>query len=209
MEKHRIALHYAGPLLSEIAQFQELASLKLAGGATMRKLSVVFVLTLLCGYLAIANPKTTKSQDRDNEGNESTASLVITQVIGKADFEEGQRFFFPETVVHFGDQDLTLQAAIEEAQSWRRVAPDFAIEVVSIESQCDRVMVHWRASGTNTGTGEGIPEPTGKHIRTHGTAVFLFANGRIAESWLRWNEDSVVQQLLGNGGDNDGDEDDN
>ena len=177
----------------------------------MRKLSVVFVLTLLCGYLAIANPKTTRSQDRDhdNEGNERTASLVITQVIGKADFEEGQRFFFPESVVHFGGKDLSLQAAIEEAQSWRRVAPDFEIQVVSIESRCDRVMVHWRATGTNTGTGEGIPEPTGKHIRTHGTGVFLFANGKIAESWLRWNEDAVVRQILGkNGNDNDDDDDD-
>lgn len=173
----------------------------------MRKLSVVFV-ALLCIYLASANPGATKSQDRDNdkgnEANERTASLVVTDVIGKAQFEEGQRFFFPEATVHFGNTDLDLRAAIEEAQSWRRVAPDFEIKVVSVESRCDRVTVHWTASGTNTGTGEGIPEPTGRHIRTHGTSEFLFANGKIAESWLRWDEGAVVRQLLGlDGGDKD------
>ena len=165
----------------------------------MKKLSVAFVLTLLCSYLAIANPGATKSQDRDrdNEQNERTASLVITDVIGKADFEEGQRFFFPESVVHFGKTDLDLRAAIEEAQSWRQVAPDFEIKVENVESHCDRVIVHWTATGTNTGTGEGIPAPTGKHIRTHGSSEFLFANGKIAESWLHWNEDEVLRQLLG------------
>jgi predicted ester cyclase len=174
----------------------------------MRKLSVVFVLTLLCSFLAIANPGATKSQDRDNDANERTASLVITDVIGKADFEEGQRFFFPDSTVHFGDKDLSLRAAIEEAQSWKRVAPDFEIKVVSIESRCDRVIVHWRASGTNTGSGEGIPEPTGKHIRTHGSSEFLFANGKIAESWLHWNEDAVRRQLLGGDRNDDDDKDD-
>lgn len=165
----------------------------------MKKLSVAFVLTLLCSYLAIANPGAAKSQDRDrdNEQNERTASLVITEVIGKADFEEGQRFFFPESVVHFGKTDLDLRAAIEEAQSWRQVAPDFEIKVENVESHCNRVIVHWTATGTNTGTGEGIPAPTGKHIRTHGSSEFLFANGKIAESWLHWNEDEVLRQLLG------------
>src|SRR5215469_1798342 len=171
----------------------------------MRKLSVVFVLTLLCSFIAIANPGANKSQDRANEENERIASLVITDVIGKADFEEGQRFFQPESTVHFGDKDLTLGAAIEEAQSWRRIAPDFEITVVNIESRGDWVKVHWKASGTNTGTGEGIPEPTGKHIRTHGSSEFHFVNGKIAESFLRWDEAAVIRQLLGEDQDDDHD----
>ena len=163
----------------------------------MRKLSVVFVLPLLCSYLAIANPRATKSQDRGNEENERIASLVITEVIGKAQFEEGQRFFQPDATVHFGDKDLTLRTAIEEAQSWRRLFPDFEIKVVSVGSRGNRVTVHWRASGTNTGTGEGIPEPTGKHVRTHGSSEFVFANGRIVDCSLHWNENEVLRQLLG------------
>ena len=162
----------------------------------MHKFSVAVLLALLCSYLAIASPRAAQSQDRNNEKNETIASLVITDVIGKADFEEGQRFFQPESTVHFGDKDLTLRAAIEEAQSWRRLFPDFEIKVVGIESHGNRVRVHWRASGTNTGTGEGIPEPTGKHIRTHGSSEFLFANGKIVESSLHWNEDEVRRQLL-------------
>lgn len=163
----------------------------------MRKLSVVFVLTLLSSYLAIANPRATKSQDRDNEQNETIAATVITEVIGKAQFEEGQRFFQPDSTIHFGDKDLTLQAAIEEAQSWRRLFPDFEIKVESVESRGNRVTVHWRASGTNTGTGEGIPAPTGKHIRTHGKSEFVFANGKIVDSSLHWNDNKVLRQLLG------------
>jgi len=163
----------------------------------MRKLSAVFVLTLLCSYLAIANPRATTSHDRNNGDNERIASLVITEVIGKAQFEEGQRFFRPDSTVRFGDKDLTLRAVIEEAQSWRRLFPDFEINVVSIESRGNRVTVRWRATGTNTGTGEGIPEPTGKHIRTHGSSEFVFANGRIVDSSLHWNENEVLRQLLG------------
>lgn len=169
----------------------------------MRKLSIVFLLTLLCGYLAIANPRAIQSQDQDNNENERIATQVITDVIGKADFEEGQRFFQPDSTVHFGHKDLTLRAAIEEAQSWRQLFPDFEIKVVGIESHGDRVRVHWRASGTNTGTGEGIPEPTGKHIRSHGSSDFVFVNGKITESSLRWNEEEVLRQLLrGDGDDN-------
>lgn len=174
----------------------------------MRKLSVVFVLTLLCSYLAIANPGATKSQDRDNEENERIASLVITEVIGKAQFEEGQRFFQPESTVHFGGKDLTLRGAIEEAQSWRRLFPDFEIKVVNVESRGNRVTVHWRATGTNTGTGEGIPEPTGKHIRTRGFSEFVFANGKIVDSSLHWNENQVLRQLLGLDRDDKDDKDD-
>jgi len=174
----------------------------------MRKASVVFVLTLLCSYLAIATQKAPKSQDQDNDENERIASLVITDVIGKAQFEEGQRFFQPDSTMHFGDQDLTLRDAIEEAQSWRRLAPDFEIRVVCIESRGELVRIRWKAKGTNTGTGEGILVPTGKHIRTHGTSEFRFANGRIAESWLSWNEAAVLRQLLGGDGDDKDDKDD-
>jgi predicted ester cyclase len=174
----------------------------------MRKFCVVFVLPLLCSYLAFANPRATKSQDRDNEENERIASLVITEVIGKAQLEEGQRFFQPESVVRFGDKNLSLRGAIEEAQFWRRLFPDFEIKVVNVESRGNRVTVHWKASGTNTGTGGGIPVPTGIHIRTHGSSEFVFANGKIVDSSLHWNETEVLRQLLGLDRDDKDDKDD-
>jgi predicted ester cyclase len=164
----------------------------------MRKLNVVCLVVALCSCLAFAKQREPKSHHGgDNEKNEAIASQVITDVVGRGDFETGQRLFEPESITHFGDKSLSLRAAIEEAQSWRRVAPDFRMKVDSVESRGDRVTVHWTATGTNTGTGEGIPEPTGKHIKTHGESEFRFANGKIAESWLRWNEDEVRRQLVG------------
>ena len=166
----------------------------------MRKLAFVCLVALVGSCLLVAQDHDRdKDKDRDKgEGkNRTIATQVITDVIGKGDFEAGQRFFNPESTTHFGGKELSLRAAIEEAQSWRRLAPDFRMEVNGVEAKGDHVTVHWTADGTNTGTGEGIPKPTGKHIKTHGSSTFRFANGKIAESWLNWNENEVRRQLLG------------
>lgn len=170
----------------------------------MRKLGVICLMAVLCSSFTVAKQGDPKSRNGgDEEKNEAIASQVITEVVGRGDFEVGQRLFNPDSVTHFGRKDLSLRASIEEAQSWRQVAPDFQIKVNSVEARGDRVTIHWTATGTNTGTGEGIPKPTGRHIRTHGSSTFRFVNGKIAESWLHWDEDEIVRQLTGDRDDRD------
>ena len=55
------------------------------------------------------------------------------------------------------------------------------------------VAVRWAFSGTNTGPGE-MP-PTGKSVSAWGIAIFQFANGKITEERVAYDNQSFMEQL--------------
>jgi predicted ester cyclase len=63
------------------------------------------------------------------------------------------------------------------------------------------VVVHWSASGTNTGAGNGLPA-TGKAVAgLWGMTIFRFVDGRIREEWTSFDQYAMLQELglLGGG----------
>ena len=58
----------------------------------------------------------------------------------------------------------------------------------------DKVVVRFRASGTQKGAFQGIP-PTGRQIIMTGAAIYRIAGGKIAEDWAFMDALSIMRQL--------------
>jgi predicted ester cyclase len=74
-------------------------------------------------------------------------------------------------------------------------APDLHITIEDLVEEGDRVAVRWRATGTLTGDGFGVP-PTGKRMDMGGgMTIARVHNGRIAEAWNNFDFFGMHYQL--------------
>ena len=76
----------------------------------------------------------------------------------------------------------------------RSAFPDLSLTIRQVLADAEMVAVHATASGTHTGTFQGIP-PTGRHWTAGYTAILLIADGRIADFWETWDQLSILEQL--------------
>lgn len=79
-------------------------------------------------------------------------------------------------------------------QAIRTAFPDVRFEAEQILAEGDRVVVRWRAMGTQRGAFVGIPA-TGKTSVTIGMTMYRVAGGQIVESWNNWDALGMLQQL--------------
>ena len=72
--------------------------------------------------------------------------------------------------------------------------PDLRFTVEELIAEGDRVAVRWVARGTHLGEFAGLP-PTGEAVVVLGMASYRIAGGRIAESWVVWDNALLLLQL--------------
>jgi predicted ester cyclase len=114
------------------------------------------------------------------EKNKNTAKLFMEEGMGKAKHLELHTSDF---LAHAGKTSYNLQedyaAAIENLKAF----PDMEVKVTQIIAEGNNVVVHWMATGTNTGTNIYIPIATNKKGAVEGITIFRMADGKIAEEW--------------------------
>ena len=91
---------------------------------------------------------------------------------------------------HVSDRD-GLAASV---RAFRAGCPDLQITIDDLLAEGDTVTKRWTLHATHTGDLYGIP-PTGKRITVSGLELYRFANGKIAECWLGYDNLSLMQQL--------------
>ena len=72
--------------------------------------------------------------------------------------------------------------------------PDLHYTVEDVITENDRVVVRWRAEGTQKGGFQGIA-PTGRHIAWTGINIYRMSCGRIAEVWTEVDGVGRLRQL--------------
>jgi predicted ester cyclase len=74
--------------------------------------------------------------------------------------------------------------------------PDFRHEVlaVAVDRALERVLVHYRISGTHTGEGLPVP-PTGKSMVSDCVLVLHFEGERIRHVQKVWNDHEMMKQV--------------
>jgi predicted ester cyclase len=72
--------------------------------------------------------------------------------------------------------------------------PDIWVTVEDWVVAGDRLACAWTAGGTNTGELMGMP-PTGRQASCSGIHLCHVRDGRIAETWTRWDTLGLLQQL--------------
>ena len=84
--------------------------------------------------------------------------------------------------------------AKEVVKMFNATFPDLKHEVNELIGEGDTIVARWTVRGTHQGEFQGIA-PTGKQIVLPGTTVHHMADGKIAETWLTFDNLDLLQQL--------------
>lgn len=145
------------------------------------------IATLALGFLAtdaaLAGPQ--------QELNKSLARRVYDERLNQGIFTVP---YTADFIGHAGNSTFTRENSLAEARGWRQAFPDLRMNIDLILAEKDLVAVRWTATGTNTGTGNGIPA-TGKPVRATGQATFRLVDGKIAEEWATGDTIGIMRQL--------------
>lgn len=132
---------------------------------------------------AIAGPQ--------EELNKSLARRVFEEGLNQGIFTVPYTNYF---IGHAGNGTFTREAGLAEAKGWRQAFPDLKMNIDLILAEKDLVTVRWTATGTNSGTGNGLPA-TGKSVKVTGQATFRIVDGKIAEEWASGDTLGIMKQL--------------
>ncbi len=174
----------------------------------MQKLSVLCLVGLICGGLAIVSAQQPKPGVRppnkiappvqrqvpSAEQNKAVVRRVFEDLFSRGRYEFIEQIYEKGCPVHFGNRHLRLEDAVSEGKGWRSAAPDLLMTVDRMDAEGDKVTVDWTAKGTHTGKGNGI-SPTGKRVLIRGKSTFQLANGKIVEVWNTDHRDELFRQL--------------
>lgn len=78
--------------------------------------------------------------------------------------------------------------------TYRGAFPDLQFTIEAQVAEDDRVVTRWSARGTNNGSLAGMP-PTGRSVVVSGISIERIAGGKVAESWVNFDQMGMLQQL--------------
>lgn len=76
---------------------------------------------------------------------------------------------------------------------FRTAYPDVKITLNDRLFSENKSAARWTFTGTNTGPGEMAP--TGKAVKVWGTSIIHFANGKMTEEWVAFDNHAFMEQL--------------
>ena len=103
-------------------------------------------------------------------------------------------FFAPNFIGHSPAGDTNFEQHKQHRAALYTAFPDLKWTIEDMIAEGDKVVVRFRASGTQKGAFQGIP-PTGRQIIMTGAAIYRIAGGKIAEDWAFMDALSIMRQL--------------
>ena len=88
-----------------------------------------------------------------------------------------------------------LEAAREFAATFRGAFPDLTCTIEDQVAEEDKVVSRWRASGIHEGETEELGPPTGNRMEITGISIERISEGKVVESWDRYDTLGMMQQL--------------
>ena len=149
--------------------------------------TIVFSLVLLFGGSALS---ASTLQDQ----NKAVARRVFDEIFNQGKYEAAAQIYAADFVNHGFSTDIDLKQDQAAARGWREAIPDIKVTVDMMVAEGDLVTVLWKAEGTNTGQGNGLPA-TGKKVRGRGITIWRIVNGKIREEWSEFDQLRLMQQL--------------
>jgi steroid delta-isomerase-like uncharacterized protein len=143
----------------------------------------ILAIGFLATNAALAGPQ--------EELNKSLARRVYDEGLNQGIFTVP---YTNDFIGHAGNGTFTRAASLAEAKGWRQAFPDLKMNIDLILAEKDLVAVRWTATGTNSGTGNGLPA-TGKSVKVTGQATFRLVDGKIAEEWASGDSLGIMKQL--------------
>ena len=133
------------------------------------------------------------------EQNKATARRWFTDIITQGKLAVADEIFSSNHVVH--DPHAPPGGWANGPESLKQIAgpfragfPDLKVTIEDQIAEGDKVVTRWSASGSNTGSLQGMPA-TGKTVRVTGANVARLSEGKIVESWFNFDMLTLLRQL--------------
>ena len=152
----------------------------------MKIVTIVINCSLLLAGIACASSL--------QEQNKALAKRAFEELLSKGKFELAEQLYAKDFVNHGVHQDISLAEDQAALIGWHQAFPDVKIVPEKLIAEGDLVTIYWIASGTNTGTGNGLPA-TGRKVKQAGITIWRIVNGKIKEEWSAFDQLSMMQQL--------------
>jgi steroid delta-isomerase-like uncharacterized protein len=128
------------------------------------------------------------------EDNKAIAKRAFDEILSQGRFELAEQLYAKDFINHGIHRNAGLEEDQAALKGWHQAFSDIAIVPVKLIAEGDLVTVYWIASGTNTGTGNGLPA-TGKKAEMAGITIWRIIDGKIKEEWSAFDQLSMMQQL--------------
>lgn len=116
------------------------------------------------------------------KADKQTAARVLLEKMGKGDFSKLGEIYGPGFVAHSSGKAFTLEDDNASSRAIRAAVPDIEMFVDRLIGESPFVTVQWRARGTNSAAGAGMPG-RGQKLEVEGITIFRFQDGHIVEEW--------------------------
>jgi steroid delta-isomerase-like uncharacterized protein len=128
------------------------------------------------------------------EQNKAIARRAFEEILSQGRFELASELYAKDFINHGIHRNATLEEDQAALKGWHQAFPDITIAPEKLIAEDDLVTIYWIASGTNTGTGNGLPA-TGKKGELAGITIWRIVDGKIKEEWSAFDQLSMMQQL--------------
>ena len=130
--------------------------------------------------------------------NEAILKRFIQKVWNEKDFDSITKFVAREYTVYYDSSDPWEGKTLNYEEFAMRLDysfdsfPDINFEIQSTISDGDNVAITWIMTGINNGK-KGAYPPTNKTIKTHGSTIYHFTNGKICGHSQVFDKISVMK----------------
>jgi len=132
--------------------------------------------------------------DGATDANKRVAARVFEDIYNGRNFAAAKDIYAPDFINHGRTRDAGLAEDLAASRGWCDAFPDLHVNIVQSVAENDLVTILWRAEGTNTGTGNGLPA-SGKHLALRGISIWRVTNGKLSEEWSEFDEERVLRAV--------------
>ena len=130
------------------------------------------------------------------EENKALVRRFYDELLNKCNLAAADELVAADYVWHrpTGPDVHGLEAMKQLVRTALKTLPDFYCTIEDMIAEGDKVATRFTAGGTHKGEFMGMP-PTGNEVVVSGLAIERVADGKIAETWERYDTLSWAQQL--------------
>ena len=132
-----------------------------------------------------------------SEQNKAIVRRLFEELWNKGNLSMADQLFSPNYAHHdpsTPDFGRGPESERKRATLYRTAFPDLQLTIEDVIAEGETVMARWSCRGTHKGDLSGIA-PTGKQFTISGVSIARLANGKLAEGWVNWDAQGLMQQL--------------
>ncbi|WP_224244443.1 ester cyclase [Hyalangium gracile] len=146
----------------------------------MNRLPLLLTLTLLTGCATTSGARDLAAEQE----NKRAARAFIEEIYNQRLFERTPLYVAPEFVDH--SPGATHEAkgpefVSKQAQQILSALPDFHFDIQHLVAEDDLVLIHWKATGSDTKAMDETGKP--KQLTLHGHSLVRMQGAKLVESW--------------------------